>query len=119
MKFLTIAMTAACCFGLAAASAQAHSAFDGSWDLLFTTESGTCDATYSFTVDVTNGYITHPNLLKFRGYVARSGALRASVTAGDKFAAGTGRLIGNSGRGAWHGTSPTSRCAGHWTAQRD
>jgi hypothetical protein len=99
--------------------AQARSAYDGSWDLVFVTERGACDATYNFAVNITDGIVTHPNLVRFRGYVARSGAVRASVTVHDKFAAGSGRLSASSGRGTWSGHTGNARCSGYWTAQRN
>jgi hypothetical protein len=99
--------------------AQASSAYDGSWDLNFVTKRGACDPTYSFTVNIADGVVTHPNLVRFRGNVARSGAVRASVTVQDKFASGSGRLAGNSGRGSWNGYSGQSRCSGYWTARRN
>jgi len=43
--------------------------------------------------------------LRFRGYVARSGAVRASVTVQDKYASGSGKLSGASGQGTWSGYS--------------
>jgi hypothetical protein len=100
-------------------AAGARSAYDGSWDLIFVTQRGACDPTYNFSVNITNGIVTHPNLVKFGGYVARSGAVRASVTVQDKFASGSGRLTGNSGRGTWSGHSGQARCLGYWTAQRN
>jgi len=107
-------------FLVASASvAQASSAYDGSWDLNFVTQRGACDPTYSFTVNITDGMVTHPNLVRFRGYVARSGAVRASVTVQDKFASGSGRLARNSGRGSWSGYSGQARCSGYWTARRN
>jgi hypothetical protein len=99
--------------------AQASSAYDGPWDLVFVTQKGACDPTYNFAVNITDGIVTHPNLVKFRGYVARSGAVRASVTVPDKYASGSGRLSNNSGRGTWSGYSGGSRCSGYWTAQRN
>jgi len=48
-------------------AAEAHSAYDGSWDLIFVTQRGACDPTYNFSVNITNGIVTHPNLVKFRG----------------------------------------------------
>ena len=102
-----------------ATAASAGSTYDGSWNLVFVTRSGACDATYNFTVDISNGIITHPNLVKFRGYVARSGAVRASVTVQDKYASGAGRLLGIAGHGRWSGRSGEARCAGYWTAQRN
>ena len=63
--------------------------------------------------------LSHPNLVKFRGYVARSGAVRASVTVQDKYASGSGRLSGASGRGTWSGYAGSARCSGYWSAQRN
>ena len=118
MKKLLSCVIAAGCLVALASAAQARSAYDGSWDLIFVTQRGACDATYNFSVNITNGIVTHPNLVRFRGYVARSGAVRASVTVQDKFASGSGRLSSNSGRGTWSGYSGSSRCSGYWTAQR-
>ncbi|TYO65035.1 hypothetical protein FXV83_18800 [Bradyrhizobium hipponense] len=119
MKKLLTCVAAMSCLVALLSIAQARSAFDGSWDLVFVTQRGACDATYNFTVNITNGIVTHPNLVRFRGYVARSGAVRASVTVQDKFASGSGRLSGNSGRGRWSGHSGSARCSGYWAAQRD
>jgi hypothetical protein len=99
--------------------ARGGAAYDGSWSLAFVTQSGACDPTYNFSVNVTNGVITHPNIVRFRGHVARSGAVRASVTVQDKYASGSGRLSGASGRGTWSGHSGGARCSGYWTAQRN
>ena len=119
MRKLFACAAAAGCLLAAVSEAQARSAYDGSWDLVFVTERGACDATYNFAVNVTDGMVTHPNLVRFRGYVARTGAVRASVTVHDKFASGSGRLSGNSGRGTWSGRSGNSRCSGYWAAQRN
>src|SRR5215510_5771127 len=116
-KILTYA-AAVCCLVTLASVAQARSAYDGSWDLVFVTQRGACDATYNFSVNINGGIVTHPNLVRFRGYVARSGAVRASVTVHDKYASGSGRLTGASGRGTWSGYSGSARCSGYWTAQR-
>jgi hypothetical protein len=99
--------------------ANAVTSFDGSWNLQFVTQRGACDPTYNFTVNVSNGIVTHPNLVRFRGYVARSGAVRASVTVQDKYASGSGRLSSATGRGTWSGYSGQARCAGYWTAQKN
>src|ERR1700726_1244287 len=119
MKTPSLWMIAAVCFVAPASAAQARSAYDGSWDLAFVTQRGACDPSYSFTVNVSNGIVTHPNLVKFKGYVAHSGAVRASVTVHDKYASGVGRLSGTSGRGTWSGYSGNARCSGYWTAQRN
>jgi hypothetical protein len=117
MKTLSLCMIAAICF--IAPAAQARSTYDGSWDLAFVTQTGSCDPSYNFTVNISDGIVTHPNLVKFKGYVAKSGSVRASVTVQDKFASGTGRLFGTLGRGTWSGYAGSSRCAGYWTAQRN
>src|ERR1700681_829331 len=117
-KLLTYA-TAAGCLVAFVSVAQARSAYDGSWDLVFVTQRGACDPTYNFTVNVSDGVVTHPNLVRFRGHVAKSGSVHASVTVQDKFASGTGRLFGTSGRGSWSGYAGSGRCSGYWTAQRN
>jgi hypothetical protein len=119
MKNPLLCLTAAVSLVALTSVAQARSAYDGSWDLLFVTQRGACDPTYNFSVNITDGIITHPNLVRFRGYVARSGAARASVTVHDKYASGSGRLSSNSGRGIWSGYSGGARCSGYWTAQRN
>jgi hypothetical protein len=119
MKTPALWIIATACFAASAAAAQARSAYDGSWDLMFVTQRGACDPTYNFTVNVSDGVVTHPNLVKFKGYVAKSGSVHASVTVHDKFASGTGRLFETTGRGKWSGRSAGARCTGYWTAQRN
>jgi len=119
MKKLSLCAAATICFVALACTAHARSAYDGSWDLVFVTQRGPCDPTYNFTVNVSNGVVTHPNLVKFRGYVSKSGAVRASVTVQDKYASGSGRLSSASGRGTWSGHAGNARCSGYWTAQRN
>jgi hypothetical protein len=119
MNTSSLWMIAAACLIAPASVAHARSAYDGSWDLAFVTQKGTCDPAYNFTVSISDGVVTHPNLVRFKGYVAKSGAVRASVTVQDKFASGTGKLSGTSGRGTWSGHAGSERCAGYWTAQRN
>jgi hypothetical protein len=119
MKKLLTYATAASCVIAFVSGAQARSAYDGSWDLRFVTQRGACDPTYNFSVNISNGVVTHPNLVRFSGHVARSGAVRASVTVQDKYASGSGRLSSVSGRGTWSGYSGSGRCSGYWTAERN
>jgi hypothetical protein len=118
VKFLICVSIASSLVGLTSV-AEARSLYDGSWDLLFVTQRGTCDPNYNFTVNINDGNVTHPNLVRFKGYVAPTGAVRASVTVQDKYASGTGKLSNNTGRGTWRGFSGTTRCSGYWTAQRN
>jgi len=119
---LVTSLTAVCLVLGNSDSAEARSyrsdAFDGSWHLIFETRSGSCDSSYDFDVNVSNGNISHPNLVRFRGRVSRSGAVRAAVTAQDKHAAGTGRLDPTSGSGIWSGYSGTAKCTGIWNATK-
>jgi hypothetical protein len=112
MKTPSLWMIAVACFIAPASVANARSAYDGSWDLVFVTQKGTCDPSYNFTVNVYDGVVTHPNLVKFKGYVAKSGSVHASVTVHDKFASGTGRLFETSGRGSWTGRAGSARSTG-------
>jgi hypothetical protein len=118
MRFLICVAVASSLVGLTSI-AEARSRYDGSWDLLFVTQRGTCDPNYNFTVNINDGIVTHPNLVRFRGYVAPSGAVRATVTVQDKYASGIGKLSGYTGRGTWQGYSGTARCSGYWTARRN
>ena len=118
MKTLSLCATTMILFSLTH-DATARSAYDGSWDLIFVTQRGACDPTYNFTVNISNGVVTEPNLVRFRGYVAKSGAVRASVTVQDKYASGSGRLSSASGRGTWRGYAGNARCSGYWTARRN
>jgi hypothetical protein len=50
-KLLTCATGGSCFLGLVSL-AQAHSAYDGSWDVVFVTQRAACDATYNFSVNI-------------------------------------------------------------------
>ena len=101
-----------------ATAAEARTSYDGAWYLVFVTQRGSCDATYNFSVNINDGIVTHPNLVKFSGHVGKSGAVRASVTVHDKYASGSGRLTRDAGSGTWSGHADGARCSGYWTAQR-
>ena len=118
MKTLSLWMITTGCLIALTSTAQGRSAYDGSWALVFVTERGACDPSYNFTVDISDGIVSHPNLLKFRG-LARSGMVHASVTVQDKYASGSGKLAGTTGRGRWSGRAGSALCSGYWTAQRN
>jgi hypothetical protein len=116
---IAVAITAALLFATPLVPAAARSAYDGAWSLDFVTQRGACDQAYHFDVNITDGIVSHPNLVRFHGRVAPGGVVRASVTVQDRYAAGAGRLTMTSGRGTWNGESGGSRCSGYWTAQRE
>jgi hypothetical protein len=119
MRRLSLVMAIACIYSLFVTAADARSTYDGSWNLVFLTQYGPCDPSYNFSVNISNGVITQPNLVRFRGYVSRSGSVRASVAVQEKYASGSGRLTGATGHGTWRGYSGNARCAGSWIAQRN
>jgi hypothetical protein len=94
-----LAMLFGCATSLVAASADAGSSYDGSWNIIFVTQSGDCNPTYNYAVNIENGVITSPNLATFSGNVTISGAVRASVSVQEKHASGSGKLGRASGRG--------------------
>ena len=110
---VALAATAAT-FGASAAATP----FDGPWSLTFITRSGSCEPSYHFDVYIRNGVIRHPNLVRFKGRVARNGEVRASVAVENRYASGSGRLNRTSGRGNWAGRADGARCSGTWIATR-
>src|SRR5205807_9687428 len=92
MKTPSLWMVVAVCLIAPASVAHARSAYDGSWDLAFVTQRGSCDPSYNFTVNITDGIVTHPNLVRIRREV--------------RF----GSCIGNGSR---------QICIRHWQALRD
>ena len=97
--------------------AAAATAYDGRWSLSIVTQRGACD-TYNFPVNITNGAVTFPGLVRASGRVVAGGAVRVNVAAGDKSASGFGKLSHGSGSGRWTGKSGDAKCSGTWTAQR-
>lgn len=98
-------------------AAEARTSYDGRWSLTIHTTRGDC-STYNFPVDITNGHVSFPNLVRANGRVTPKGHVRVFVAAMGKSASGSGKLNGASGRGHWTGRSGEDRCAGVWTAQR-
>jgi len=97
--------------------AQAGSPYDGRWSLTIHTTRGDC-STYNLPVDISNGYVSFPNLVHANGRVTPKGHVRVFVTAMGKSANGSGKLTSSSGSGRWTGRSAQDRCSGVWTAQR-
>jgi hypothetical protein len=98
-------------------TAKASTPYDGRWSLSIMTTRGTCD-TYNFPVDIANGHVSFPGLVKASGRVTGKGSVRVFVSAMGKSANGSGKLSMSSGGGSWSGRSGEDRCSGRWTAQR-
>jgi hypothetical protein len=103
------------------APAEARAIFDGLWSVVIVTDVGTCDRAYRYPVQIVNGVVRLPPgeadpSIHVSGRADRRGNVAVTVSRGDQYARGSGRLSINVGSGRW--TSPTGHCAGHWTAER-
>ena len=116
-SFVRSSLLALATVAATASFANAGTPYDGRWSLSIVTQHGTCD-TYNFPVNITNGAVTFPGLVKASGRVTAKGGVRVFVAAGGKSASGSGKLSLGSGSGRWTGRSGDARCSGSWTAQR-
>lgn len=105
---------------VSAGTAVARTSYDGSWSLLIITNSGACDRAYRYGVQISNGSVLYEGggPVNLQGQVARNGAVRVSVSAGDQRADASGRLSRDHGGGLWRGQGSTGACAGRWEAER-
>jgi hypothetical protein len=115
MKRTAIALIAAS-VTLATTPGFAMPRYDGIWSVSIVTKRGDCIASYRYPMLIDHGVLANGGALAINvsGKVAASGAIKVTVSSGDKSATGSGRLAGNSGGGSWSGAS----CSGFWTAER-
>jgi hypothetical protein len=103
----------------ASAAPAGVSQFDGNWSVSIVTDSGECDRGYRYALRIAGGKIYYDNpSFDISGQVNPGGQVRVVVRAGSQAAVGTGRLSRDYGTGTWSGQSATSRCSGHWEAER-
>jgi hypothetical protein len=104
-----------------AVPSAAASRYDGYWSVLIITDKGTCDRAYRYPIRITQGKVGHADpqnsTFNINGRVTDGGAVRVSVSRGDKRADGSGRLRGNGGGGHWRAVSGGD-CSGQWTAEK-
>ena len=94
----------------------APAAFDGDWSVAINTQSGACEPSYRFAVEIIDGHVVyegHP-----AGRVSPNGGVSVNISQGGQQAAGQGRLSRNYGTGVWRGYGSAGTCAGTWQAQR-
>jgi hypothetical protein len=103
-----------------AGTASARNIYDGAWSVLIVTRSGSCDPTYRYGVQISDGVVTYDGggPINMQGRVTPKGAVRVIVTAGSQWADGSGKLTRNQGGGVWRGQGLSSACAGVWQAER-
>jgi hypothetical protein len=101
-------------------AAFARTIYDGLWSVLIVTMSGSCDPTYRYGVQISDGMVTYDGggPITMQGRVTPKGAVRVVVTSGSQWADGSGKLTRNRGGGAWKGQGMSSACAGTWQAER-
>jgi hypothetical protein len=103
-----------------AGTAFARSVYDGAWSVLIVTRSGSCDPTYRYGVQISDGMVTYDGIgpITMQGRVTPNGTVRVIVTSGSQWADGSGKLTRNQGGGVWKGQGTSSACAGTWQAER-
>jgi hypothetical protein len=101
-----------------AAAGPRPGAYDGNWNVVFTTRAGNCSSTNSAPFNVSGTHISSAGGGKVTGGISRNGAVSVRISLGMSVANGTGRLAGNFGAGRWSGVISGDRCSGTWQATR-
>jgi hypothetical protein len=101
-------------------TAFARSIYDGDWSVLIVTQSGSCDATYRYGVQISDGTVIYDGggPITMQGRVTPKGAVRVIVQSGSQWADGSGKMTRNRGGGVWRGQGMGSACSGIWQAER-
>jgi hypothetical protein len=94
-----------------------YGAYNGTWNVMFTTRAGNCRSN-SFPFSVYGSRVSSAGGGKVTGGISRNGIVAVSVSVGLSHASGTGRLAGNYGAGRWSGIITGDRCSGSWQATR-
>jgi len=93
-------------------------AYDGTWNVVFTTQSGNCSATNQAPFAVAGRRVSSAGGGKVTGGIGRGGAVSVRISVGLSVANGSGRLAGNAGAGRWSGVISGDKCSGTWQASR-
>jgi len=101
-----------------AATRRKSGAYDGTWNVVFSTTRGNCSSGYRVPFTVIGSRVSSAGGGRVSGSVSRAGAVAVNVSVGASHASGGGRLAGSSGAGAWRGIITGDRCSGTWQATR-
>jgi len=101
-----------------AAAGPRPGAYDGTWNVVFTTKAGNCSSNNSAPFSVSGNQVSSAGGGKVTGGVTPGGAVSVHISIGLSAADGKGRLAGNSGTGRWNGVISGDRCSGTWQASR-
>jgi hypothetical protein len=89
------------------------------WHVTITTVRGTCGSGVGFGLLIRDGLVHgYSSDVNVSGRVSRSGAVQVSLSSGQQYASGSGRLRGSSGDGSWRGVGTQGSCSGYWSASR-
>ena len=94
----------------------APAAFDGDWSVAINTQSGACEPSYRFAVEIIDGHVVYEG--QPAGRVSPNGGVWVNISSRGQEAAGQGRLSRNHGTGVWRGYGSAGTCAGTWQAER-
>jgi hypothetical protein len=100
------------------AAGAAGGGYDGLWNVLIITQSGSCDPAYSYPFRVSGGRISSAGAANVSGSVGRGGGVMVRISAGGSVASGSGRLGGGTGTGRWGAKVSSGNCSGRWQATR-
>lgn len=103
---------------LFAGSPGQAASFDGPWTVIIVTQSGNCDAAYSFPLQVSGGRIVSAGGATITGRISGGGGVNVAISSGSSSGRASGRLSGYSGSGRWNGILNGARCSGRWEAHR-
>jgi hypothetical protein len=104
--------------GITAAEPAKAASFDGPWTVVIVTQSGNCDAAYSFPLQVSGGRIGSTGGASINGRISGGGSVNVAIASGGSSGRATGRLAGFSGSGRWSGVLNGAKCSGRWEAHR-
>jgi hypothetical protein len=104
--------------GAADARGVRRGAYDGIWNVVFTTRAGNCGSTNSVPFAVSGRRVSSAGGGKVTGGISPAGVVLVRISVGLSAASGSGRLVGNSGAGRWSGIILGDRCSGSWRATR-
>jgi hypothetical protein len=93
-------------------------AYDGTWNVAFTTRTGNCSSTNNVPFNVLGTQVSSAGGGKVTGGISRTGIVSVNISVGLSHANGRGRLVGNSGAGRWSGVISGDQCSGNWQATR-
>ena len=100
------------------AGAARSGAYDGTWNVIFATQAGSCSSTNSVPFAVAGTKVSSAGGGKVTGGISRAGIVSVNISVGASKASGNGRLAGTSGAGRWSGIIQGDRCSGTWQATR-